>query len=120
MEKQIIFKIIKSHQTEYLDPIKVVAGDHLKLGDYASESKWKDWIWAENSQNQAGWVPVQLVDFSKDKLSGFILEDFDAHELNIEVGELVTRLKSINGWSLVIKLNDNSKGWIPNENMEVN
>lgn len=119
MKNDKIFKVIKSHKTEYLNPIKVSAGDILKLGEYAPEEEWKEWIWAENTRNQSGWVPVQFINFSKDKLTGFILEDFSAKELNVEVEQLVIKLKSINGWSWVKRLNDNLEGWIPNENIKV-
>jgi len=112
------FKTIASHKTEYENPIKLDKGEHVKLGERAPEENWRDWIWAESGTHKGGWVPVQLIDFSADKSSGVILENYSAKELNIEKGESVVKIKTLNGWTWVRRTSDNNEGWIPNETIE--
>ncbi|MEN7549859.1 SH3 domain-containing protein [Rapidithrix thailandica] len=117
-ENKGVFKTIESHKTEYENPIRLNKGENVKLGERAPEKNWKDWIWAENNKKEGGWVPIQIVDFSENQQQGIILEDYSAKELNINKGELITKLKSINGWTWVRKTDDNDEGWIPNEIIE--
>lgn len=114
-----VLKTIASHKTEYENPIKLHKGESVKLGERVPEKNWKDWIWAENSKQEGGWVPVQIIDFSKDKTKGIVLENYSAKELNIEKGELVAEIETLNGWTWVRRISDNDEGWIPNETIRL-
>jgi hypothetical protein len=118
MKTEKIFTTIASHKTEYENPIKLVKGEHVKLGKRAPEENWRDWIWAESSNHEGGWVPIQLIDSSEDESSGVILENYSAKELNIEKGDSVVKIRALNGWTWVRRMSDNSEGWIPNETIE--
>jgi hypothetical protein len=113
------WKSISSHTTEYENPIKLSKGEIVKLGDFAPEENWKNWIWAENNKQQGGWVPIQIIDKGEDNKTGIILEDYSAKELNIDINEIVVKVKSLNGWSWVRKTTNNDEGWIPDEVIEV-
>jgi len=110
-----ILKTIAPHKTEYEKPLILIKGELIKLGQRAPEENWRDWIWAENRNKESGWIPIQIVDFSEDKTAGIVLENYSAKELNIKTGELVTKIKSINGWTWVKRESDNAEGWIPDE-----
>ncbi len=115
-----ILKTIAPHKTKYEKPLILIKGELIKLGERAPEKNWRDWIWAENSNKESGWIPIQIVDFSEDKTAGIVLENYSAKELNIKTGELVTKIKSINGWTWVKRESDNAEGWIPDETIENN
>jgi len=115
-----ILKTIAPHKTEYEKPLILIKGELIKLGQRAPEENWRDWIWAENRNKESGWIPIQIVDFSEDKTAGIVLENYSAKELNIKTGELVTKIKSINGWTWVKRESDNAEGWIPDETIENN
>lgn len=115
MENQKTFKTVASHRTEYEHPIKLEKGESVTLGERAPEENWKDWIWAENNQGLGGWVPIQFIDCSEDGTRGIVLEDYSARELNIDAGELVAGIRTVNGWTWVRKASDQEEGWIPNE-----
>ncbi|MDN3707458.1 SH3 domain-containing protein [Myroides ceti] len=110
-----IWKSISSHTSEYENPIKLLKGEIVKLGNRAPEENWKDWIWAENDKEQGGWVPIQIIENLESNKQGLILEDYSAKELNIDKDEIVVKVKSLNGWSWCRKIKDNDEGWIPDE-----
>ncbi len=115
-----IWKSISSHTTEYENPIRLSKGEIVQLGELAPEEDWKDWIWAENDNQQGGWVPIQLIETLDDNKRGLILEDYSAKELNISKDELFEKIRSMNGWSWVRKIDNNDEGWVPNETIEIN
>lgn len=111
------FKTIASHRTEYEHPIKLEKGESIMLGERAPEENWKDWIWAENSKGAGGWVPVQLIDCQEGGTRGIVLEDYSARELDVDPGEEIVRIRTLNGWTWVRRTSDREEGWIPNETM---
>lgn len=115
MKNQGTFKTVASHRTEYEHPIKLEKGESVTLGERAPEENWKDWIWAENNGGHGGWVPVQLIDCSEDGRRGTVLEDYGARELNVDPGEEITKIKTLNGWTWVRRTRDGEEGWIPHE-----
>lgn len=114
-----VWTSIATHKTEYETPIRLSKGEIVKLGELAPEENWKDWIWAENNEQQGGWVPIQIIENLSDSGQGLILEDYTAKELNINKNEQVVKLKSLNAWSWVRKLSNNDEGWIPDEVIEM-
>jgi hypothetical protein len=113
-----IFTCIATHQTEYPEPIKLSAGELVSLGEHAPEENWKNWIWTVKSSGQGGWVPEQLIDiFESDSnlQQGVVKEDYSARELNVNIGDKVVKIKSINGWTWVKNLNTEEEGWIPDD-----
>lgn len=110
-----IWKSISSHTTSYENPIELSKGEIVRLGNRAPEENWKDWIWAENDSLQGGWVPIQIIEFFDGDKQGIISEYYNAKELNINKGELVFRIKSLNGWSWIRKIDNNDEGWVPDE-----
>ncbi|MGV0827792.1 SH3 domain-containing protein [Empedobacter brevis] len=112
-----LFKILKTYKTQYENPIVLDTGDNVSLGEEEKEEKWKGWIWAENKTHK-GWVPLQLIELSADKKTGILLESYSAKELNVEKGDLVEKIKALNGWTWSRNTRTNEEGWIPDEIIE--
>ena len=110
-----IWACVSGHSTQYPNPIKLSKGEIVKLGELAPEEKWKNWVWAENAKGQGGWVPVQLIAKTHDHLEGVVKEAYSAQELNINVGEKVIKIKSLNGWTWVRNISNLEEGWVPDE-----
>lgn len=111
------FRIIKQYISPYTNPIRLETGETVILGDKEAEEKWKGWIWAKSKTNE-GWIPVQIVEFSEDGKTGIIKENYSAKELNVEAGDEIIKIRSLNGWTWSEKLKDQEEGWIPDEIIE--
>lgn len=113
------YQTTTAYKTQYHDPIQLETGDRVELGEEEQEEKWKGWIWAE-TPTQKGWIPMQIVEFSNDRASGIITEPYSAQELDVEEGDPIVPLKSLNGWTWALNQRTNQQGWIPDEiiNME--
>lgn len=109
--------IIKAYKTQYENPIILISGEKVKLGREETEEKWKGWIWAESKTNK-GWIPVQIIEFADDRKTGTINEDYSAKELDVEPGDEVIKIKSLNGWSWSKNTRSQEEGWIPDEVIE--
>jgi hypothetical protein len=106
--------ITKPYKTQYSNPITLKAGEVVTLGQEETEEKWKGWIWAETA-NDKGWIPIQIVNFIEGRTKGIITASYTAKELDVEAGDEVVKIKSLNGWSWVRNLKNNEEGWIPDE-----
>ena len=114
MEK---YKVVTAHTSEYPEPISLVQGEQVRLGERAPEENWKDWIWAENDRNEGGWVPIQLIEMLEGQ--DIVREDYSAKELNTREGEELIKIKAMNAWTWVRRLHDNAEGWVPDETIAV-
>ena len=110
------FKIIKPYSAQYKSPIVLRTGDEVMLGKEEQEEKWKGWLWAE-SENCAGWVPIQILQLSEDKRKGKVLEFYSAKELDVEAGDDIIKIRSLNGWTWSKNLRTNDEGWNPVNNI---
>ena len=111
------YKILKGYKTKYENPIVLNVGEKVTLGEEEKEEKWKGWIWAE-SKISKGWIPIQILEISEDKKTGTILEFYSAKELNVEKGDFIEKIKSLNGWTWSRNLKTKDEGWIPDEIIE--
>ncbi|MFH1312316.1 MAG: SH3 domain-containing protein [Candidatus Eisenbacteria bacterium] len=96
------------YQSAYPDPLRLRAGDEVKVADKKSE--WPGWLWCSDSNGNAGWIPGLYVERSGD--TGALLVDYDATELTVEAGDEVEVLKTQNGWAWCRKP-DGRYGWLP-------
>ncbi|OBP45068.1 hypothetical protein AWR42_00325 [Riemerella anatipestifer] len=109
-----LLKILEDYKTKYENPMVLNIGEKVKLGQEEKEEKWKGWIWAESATNQ-GWVPIQILALGEDNKTATILEFYSSKELNVKKGDLVEKIKSLNGWTWVKNLKTGNEGWIPDE-----
>ena len=106
------YRVIERRRTNSDNPIIVYEGEEVICVEESNEdSGWPGWIYCK-SENNAGWIPKQIVNRSGD--IGLILEDYDARELAIEVDEIIIMDKTLNGWIWGAKTDEPlSKGWVP-------
>ena len=111
------YRILKDYKIQYETPIVLNVGEKVNLGEEEKEEKWKGWIWAE-SENNKGWIPKQILEISDDKKTGTVLEFYSAKELSVNKGDLIEKIKSLNGWTWSRNLKTENEGWIPDEIFE--
>ena len=108
--------VIKKH-TSSPDPLILHKGEEVRVGrEFAEDPDWQDWVECTNRAGNTGWIPKQFLDISGD--SAVTLRDYDATELNVNVGEHITVLELENGWAWAHT--ENGKyGWVPLRNLKI-
>ncbi|MGI6047749.1 MAG: SH3 domain-containing protein [Petrimonas sp.] len=114
MNADSVYKITEAYKTPYENPIVLNINDIVILGK--KDEKWDGWIWAENKTHK-GWIPIQIVNILEEN-KGRILEFYSAKELNVNVGDFIKKIKTLNGWTWVKNIQTLEEGWIPNEIIE--
>ncbi|MDV5065723.1 SH3 domain-containing protein [Bacillus sp. W1] len=81
--------VIKSHVSNYPNPIRLEEGDVVKMIEsYAGPENWENWMFChEEKYDRKGWVPEQII------------------------------RKDMNGW-IWCKKTGGEDGWVPKENLQ--
>jgi len=74
------------------------------------ETEWPEWIWCTNDAGKSDWVPENWVEIEGE--SCVMKRDYNAVELSVEVGEVVTIDFEESGWAWATKEGGES-GWVP-------
>ncbi|MFS0826897.1 SH3 domain-containing protein [Pseudomonas phoenicis] len=107
--------VIKIHRSEYPQPIRLVAGQPLSIGQrYEGSEGWEDWYLCTCAGQLPGWVPAQLIEVLGIG-HGRARETYCAHELDVEPGQIIEALRFLNGWYWCKRLSDGELGWLPSE-----
>lgn len=109
------YKVIKSYRSEFDNPIKLSKGEHVTIIEKSNPTgDWAGWLLCKSCDNK-GWVPHQIVD-----ANGLVIENYDAREFDLDIGEILLAEKELNGWIWCNKLdNDDIKAWAPHNHIEV-
>ena len=110
--------VIKSHVSNYPNPIRLEEGDVVKMIEsYAGPENWGNWMFChEEKYDGKGWVPEQII--RKDMNgTGIIIKQYTAKELNVSIGKRLIGLEELNGW-VWCEGRDGEKGWVPKENLQ--
>ncbi len=111
------YQVMKDYQSPYPDPIIFRKGEQVTVGrEFKDDPDWQDWRWCEGKKNKAAWVPIQYLTI--EGKSGILKRDYNARELTVHKGEIVTVYEMINGFGMV-KNGDGKKGWLPMRNLEI-
>jgi SH3-like domain-containing protein len=105
--------IVASHRASYPEPIRVRAGDELRLG--AEDDEYPGWIWVVGGDDREGWMPKALL-----AIEGGVAvarTDYDAREMDVWPGQMVTVHEEVLGWARVEDGSGNV-GWIPSGCLE--
>ncbi|WOG25399.1 SH3 domain-containing protein [Endozoicomonas sp. 8E] len=102
-------KVIEDYQACYPDPVTFSEGDSLILGK--SDDEFPGWIWVTSGSGKEGWAPLPLIRRLSQK-EGIALEDYNARELSVNVGEDLRILREINAWGWV-ENQQKQTGWVP-------
>jgi len=107
-------RVIKAHESEFPNPIKVKAGAKVSVED--RETIWAGWLWCRTDGGVEGWVPSGYVD--RNGNSGTMRRDYDATELTVEIGDILEAVDEASSW-LFCRTKTGLPGWVPVENVEV-
>ena len=102
-------KVVHAYQRPYADPVKGKAGD-LLIPDYSKETDLFGWIWCRNDAGHEGWAPRNWLTSQGDKFR--LDRDFDAIELTVAPGDVVTLHFSESGFCWVTTAAGET-GWVP-------
>ncbi|MDR3437856.1 SH3 domain-containing protein [Telmatospirillum sp.] len=108
------------HRTGYPEPISFAKGTLLSVGEkYEGPEGWDNWYFCTTLGQPGGWVPAQIINRTGDAHNGIALEDYTARELEVNEGDLMIGLRSMNGWMWCSRLSDDCSGWVPLELLEI-
>ena len=100
--------VTAAHRANYRDPLRLKAGDKVTVGK--RDPEWPGWIWTTAASGKSGWAPEELL-----AVSGTVAvarSDYEATELDTEVGEVVRVIFEMLGWAWV-KNAARREGWVP-------
>jgi uncharacterized protein YgiM (DUF1202 family) len=107
-------RIITSYTAKYTDPLIAHAGESVTVGK--RDDEWPGWVWCTSSSGKASWVHESFLEIKGDH--AIFIENYNAKELDVSAGELLTVLRETGGW-LWCKSASGARGWIPAENAKV-
>lgn len=111
------YVVIKDRESEISKPIQLLKGEIIDWIEESDENgDWAGWIYCKGI-NKEGWVPKQIIKRCEEK--GEILEDYDATEFDLKVGDVIVEEKTLNGWVYGIKKEKGGlKAWAPLNHMQ--
>ena len=114
--KKRIVRVIEAYQAPYLDPIHVEQGEIVTL-DLEKETSIAGWVWCTDARGKGGWVPKGYLK-KQDETTAKMLSAYNAIELTIQVGELLTVYKEESDFYWV-RNEDRQEGWVPIVHVEL-
>ena len=110
--------VIKSRHPDSQSFIVVTKGEPVMCREESDENgQWAGWIYCIGSKCE-GWIPKQII--KSEGENGIILEDYDSTEFELEIDEIITSEKLLNGWIWGTKKNQSLvKGWAPLNHVEL-
>lgn len=116
--------VVEKWIASYENPITLKNGDRvcIDLSVKEPDSEWANWVWCTSATYKTGWVPIQILkvlESNSDNLqTAIVTEDYSAHELTINKGDIVVGNTTINGWLWCRKANAAQYGWVPIRNIK--
>lgn len=106
------YKVIVNRTSETQRPIKLTCGEPVKCTEESDPNgDWPGWVYCVGLDKE-GWVPKQIIE----EINGqyFILEDYDATEFDLCIGEILISEKELNGWIWCRKMDQpDVTAWAP-------
>ena len=110
-----LVRVIEEYQAPYADPIQAKAGDEVSV-DLSKATDITGWVWCTNHTGKSGWVSKTYVAVKGDR--GRMLQDYNAIELTIHVGDILKVKKEESNFYWVTN-QTGEQGWVPIANVEV-
>lgn len=107
-------KVIRNYETPYPEPFVIKKGDKLQTS--IRDSEWEGWIWCLKADGKSAWVPEGYLQIQND--DAIALQDYNAIELSVKIGDMLELVKSESGWYWC-RDKDGYQGWVPGEYIEV-
>jgi uncharacterized protein YgiM (DUF1202 family) len=109
IQEGCIVRVIASHQAPYPDPIRVSTGEVVRIND-DKKTDIAGWIWCTSNDGKSGWVPETYL--NRQGKSTSLRCDYDAIELTVQGGEILTVKKIESGFCWVTDQTGRA-GWLP-------
>lgn len=106
--------VLADYQAPYADPIQVRAGDEITI-DRNKRTDISGWVWCTNRAGQSGWAPESYIDHHGG--IGYMLGDYDAIELTVRVGDILTLQQAESGFFWATD-QAGCQGWVPSTHIE--
>lgn len=103
-------KILKAHTDVPPNPIVAKKGDRGSVLKYDSRAEWRGWLQCSLDDGQIGWISESYLEIHETRVT--FKKDYNAIEIQVQVGEDVEILREDNGWAW-IRRSDDVEGWIP-------
>lgn len=111
------YLVIQEHISEFPTPISFAKGTPLVVGEtYEGPEGWDNWLFCGTPGQVSGWVPAQIIEII-DGNTARALEDYTARELNVQEGDLLLGMKTLNGWVWCENSGTSESGWVPLANL---
>ncbi len=107
-------RVTQAYQAQYVDALAMFAGEKLICGRRDPENP--GWAWCTSWQGKAGWVPESYLII--DGESGVAKRDYNARELSVIPGDLLTLRELESGWYWASD-KSGKDGWVPARVVEV-
>ena len=102
-------RVIADYQAPYADLIQVNAGDEVVV-NLEKQTNIPGWVWCTDRDGKSGWVPKTYLEYSGKV--GKMLCDYDAIELTVQVGEILTVHKAESDFYWITN-QKGIQGWVP-------
>ncbi|MGZ3693332.1 MAG: SH3 domain-containing protein [Bdellovibrionota bacterium] len=103
--------LVKSdYVVAYPNPIILKTGDAVTIEKWETNPEWLGWAFCVGAKGIKGWVSEKYLRVNGTE--AIVVADYNATELGVSAGELVTSHKEEFGWAWV----ENSigkQGWVP-------
>ena len=109
-----LVRVIADYRASFPDPIRVKEGDIVTL-DFQKKTNISGWVWCTQESGKSGWIPESYLEIQG--LTGRMICDYDAIELTIHVGNILTVHKEESDFYWATDQRDN-QGWIPVSHVE--
>jgi hypothetical protein len=110
------YRVITEYISPYPDSILFHMGDFVHVGiEFDDDPDWKNWIRCNGDGGKEAWCPGKYLDIIGD--TGVFIRDYDAKELTVYIGEILSVREQVNGFGIAVK--DNGEiGWVPMKILE--
>ena len=109
-----LVRVVADYQAPYADPIQVNAGDEVVV-DPDKHTGIAGWVWCTKRDGKSGWVPKTYVEYIG--MVGKMRSDYDAIELTVHAGEILTVHKAESDFYWVTD-QKGVQGWVPIAHVE--
>jgi uncharacterized protein YgiM (DUF1202 family) len=107
-------QVIEDYNSPYTEPLFFKKNEEVSIGE--KDSEWSGWVWCTNKDKDSRWVPENYVEISGN--IGKIKRDYNARELSVRVGEILTIEEEEAEWFWVTNQQGES-GWVPIKNVNI-
>ena len=99
--------VTTEHKSNYPNPLNLSKGTVVKTE--RKESEWAGWLWCITDDNK-GWIPDSYLIIDENET--VVIKDYDATELNVEIGDKLGLHYTVNSWGWC-ETASGQQGWVP-------